>query len=121
MAGPRWVKLDVDYFNNPKVVGLSKDATLLHIASMAYCGAHLTDGQIPAGAMPILFVQAGASRRHLAELVTARLLYEVDGDYLLHDFTAMNGTRAEALERMEAERQRKAKWRAAKRRRETQE
>ena len=119
MAGPRWVKLDVDYFGNPKIVGLSTPAKLLHVAAICWCGQHLTDGRVPAAAMRQLVSTTSTKRRHIDELLIARLLYEIDGDFELHDFTTMNGSRADVEARIEAKREaarkRQQRWREARR------
>lgn len=42
-----WVKLSTDYFENFKILGLSKDATLLHIYLIVQAGKNLSDGVVP--------------------------------------------------------------------------
>ncbi len=111
MAGPRWVRLDVDYFRNPKIVGLSPPATLLHLASICWSGSQLTDGQIHAAAMRSLMANAKARPRHLDELLAHRLLYEIDGDYVIHDYTAMQESRAEVERKRRLKAERMARWR----------
>ena len=111
MAGPRWVKLDVEYFGNPKVVRLSSNAKLLHLASICWAGAMLSDGQIPVEVVSQLCHAVKARQRHVDELVQHRLWYEVDGDYLIHDYTSMQDSRAivERKRRLKAERMQR--WR----------
>lgn len=113
MAGPRWVKLDVDYFDNPKVAGLGKDAVLLHLISMTYCGRYLTDGYLPAAAVEQVVRQRRLQPGTPARLEQAGLwMPSTNGPgWELHDFTAMNGTRAQVEARVEATRKRKDRWR----------
>lgn len=49
-----WVKLDDGFFRNPKVVSVGKDAKFLYVAALCYCGANITDGRIPAGALRLI-------------------------------------------------------------------
>lgn len=119
MAGTRWVRLDTSYLMNPKIMAVDADAVLLHVASMTWCADQLTDGRIPAGALPTLAtmarIRASIVDRAAAQLVAADLWHANGDGWYLHDFVAMNGqaTRAE----VEAQRTRwaknKAEWRAA--------
>ena len=53
--GLPWIRLDTSMFDHPKLLGLleSNDyrAVVVHIAGMAYCGKHGTDGFIPRGVL----------------------------------------------------------------------
>jgi hypothetical protein len=49
-----WIKLDDQFFTHPKIVDLSKDAKLLYLAALTYCGAHLTDGGLTRGALRVV-------------------------------------------------------------------
>ena len=108
MAGTRWVRLDVDYFENPKTLGVGRAGRELHLRSICWAQRYLTDGELPAAAVVELTRHAGLSpaRRAAVEelLVTHRLWIPTENGYELHDFVSMNGTRAQA----EAER---AGWR----------
>ena len=42
-----WVKLDDDFFDHPKVIGLSLVAVHVHLRAICWCSKHLTDGRIP--------------------------------------------------------------------------
>lgn len=42
-----WIKLDDDFFDHPKVVGLSLVAVHVHLRAICWCSKHLTDGRIP--------------------------------------------------------------------------
>jgi hypothetical protein len=112
MAGPRWVRLDVEYFGNPKIARLTAHAKLLHLASICWCGAHLTDGHIAAEIIPQLLQSTQARRVHVVELVANRVWYEVDGDYLIHDYTSMQDSREKVERKRRQAAERIAKWRA---------
>lgn len=53
-----WTPLDVGFFRDPKVVGVSAEARLLLIGSFCWCQAEGTDGVIAAGMVPVLAVEA---------------------------------------------------------------
>lgn len=112
MAGPRWVRLDVDYFDNPKVLAAGRDGRDLHLASICWVGAQVTDGAIPAQVVPTLMRDAGVPRRAI-ELVVAAGLWIPNGSssFELHDYLEMGNPSRASVER---ERQR---WRESKRRR----
>ena len=111
MAGTRWVKIDTSYLRNPKITALSTQAMLLHFASILWTADQLTDGNIPAHALPELALLAriprSAAPRRADELVKAGR-WEANGatGWHLHDFEAMN---RQAL-RVNVERQRR-EWR----------
>jgi hypothetical protein len=110
MAGTRWVKIDTSYLRNPKVLAVSADAVLLHLASILWTADQLTDGNIPAHALADLAhmarIPARTAPRRADELVKA-VLWEGNGTgWHLHDFEAMN---RQAL-RANVERQRRD-WR----------
>ena len=112
MTAVRWVRLDLNYFSNPKILRVSTPAKLLHLAAICWSGSHLTDGHIPLTVIPYLLAQAGATRRHLAELDTADLVNEIDGDYLVHGYLDMQDSRQRVLENIELARERKRRWKA---------
>ena len=112
MAGQRWIRLDVDYFDNPKALAAGRDGRDLHLASICWVGRYLTDGHIPAAAIPTIARQAGV-RENAADLVANAGLWVPNGDgFYLHDFTAMNGTKAEVNVKHEQYLERQRKYRA---------
>lgn len=88
-----WVKLDDGFFRNQKVVGISKDAKFLYVNALCYCGANLTDGRIPKGAIRIIAaeIEARNPERLARELVGAGLwISQNDGSFLVHDYLSFN-------------------------------
>lgn len=69
MADKRaFFKLDVGYLMNPKVASLrnaSSNALVMHVASVAYCAQHLTDGFIP---VPLVMALGGGTTDDVALL-----------------------------------------------------
>ena len=113
MAGSRWVKLDTEYPDNPKIYPLSHAAFRLHVTLITYCARELTDGHVTQ-----LGVRVCAQRAHIGGRTVAQLVHQLtcagllephaDG-YMLHDFLDMNPQ----LERTVVESRRK-RWRAKK-------
>src|SRR5262245_25796322 len=110
MAGPRWVRLDVDYFRNPKMQTVGLRGRALHLAGVCYCAAQLTDGHIPSTAVAGLLADAAVPRSTVDKLVAAGLWMPSPHGFVVHDFVAMNGTKADVLSRIEAAKKRKEKW-----------
>lgn len=116
MAGPRWVRLDVDYFHNPKALAAGRDGRDLHLASICWVGRYLTDGHIPADAVPAIASDAGVSPRAVARAVdritASGLWLPTDGaDFYLKDFTEMNGTRTDVERERDSWRERQRRYR----------
>ena len=86
-----WVRLDDQFGEHPKIVGLSDRAFRAHVTGLLYCGRYLTDGRLPRGVLP--------PARALAELVAAGLwTANGTGEYSIHDYLEYQPTR-EQVER----------------------
>jgi len=96
----RWIKLDVDYFGHPKALIAGRDGRDLHLASLCWMGRYMKDGAIAPEVIPEIARMAGLDTRHAVvalDRVTAAGLWIPNGGdgYELHDFTAVNGTKAD--------------------------
>ena len=120
MAGYRWVRLDVDYFTNPKILAVSLDAKMLHIASITYAAKHMTDGQIADRSLTVVGQMADISprwvRRRAAELEQAKLWMPAPDGWYLHDFEIMNPQAMRVAVELERERWRERQRRSRQRR-----
>lgn len=113
MAGTRWVRLDVDYFGNPKILAAGKDARSLHLASICWTAQHLTDGHIPPLIVAHLCQTAGVARKTVTRLTDAGLWHENgDGGYVIHDYVTMNPSRDEVERDREGWRDRQRRFRS---------
>lgn len=93
-----WIKLDDQIFTHPKLVDLSKDAKLLYLAGLCYCGAQLTDGLITKGATRVLLATIEANCEAIASLIDAELWEANDsGGFLVHDYLEHQSSRDEVL------------------------
>ena len=76
-----WIKLSLDYFDNPKIDALSDNAQLLHLQLMLRTARQKKDGEVT--------VRAAKARGETAfkELVSAGLLIKEDPrTYRIHDY-----------------------------------
>ena len=107
--------MDVDYFDNPKVVAAGRDGRDLHLASICWVGRFLTDGVIPRDAIQGIAntaaVSGQARRWAIGRLVAAGLWLPTDDGFVLHDFVEMNGSRADWERRADQYRIRQRRYR----------
>jgi hypothetical protein len=108
-----WVRLDDHFFMHPKVLSVGPAAAWLWAASIGYANTNLTDGFIPAGALPMLAMSSPAKSAELAaKLVAARLWDEAEGGYRIHDYSDWNPSAAEVRAKRQANTDRVQKHRA---------
>jgi len=97
--GLPWVRLDTQFPSNPKVLYLIEDkkfrAAFAWMASLAYAGAHGTDGFIPAAALPFLHATK-ADAKHLVEV---GLWLEGSGGWEINSWAEFQPSNAETQER----------------------
>lgn len=111
-----WVRLDDGFFRHPKVLAAGRDARDLYLAALCYCGAGLTDGLVPVGALPILAVEAGVGKAAAAvnRLVAVGLFEEVPNGWRIHDYLAHQESADSVKAARAANAARQAQWRARK-------
>lgn len=97
-----WVRMDDQFADHPKVVGLSDAAFRLHITGICYAARQETDGVIPRAA-------AFVNRKRAMELVGAGVWHEHTAGYLIHDFLDYNPSAASLREKRAADSARKAR------------
>jgi hypothetical protein len=95
-------RLDTHWHANPKVLALGLPAMGLHAWSISYCDAELTDGFIPAGAIP----QLAGVKQAVHRLVAQHRWEPVDGGYRLHHYLQYNRSRDVALAKRDRDRAR---------------
>lgn len=83
-----WVKLDDQYPQHPRIVGLSDAAFRAHVTGLCYCSAFLTDGHIPRAVV--------AKPKAAAELVSAGLWEPTDDGWMIPTYLDHQRSRAEA-------------------------
>jgi hypothetical protein len=93
-----WVRIDDTFVDHPKIIGLTDAAFRTHVAGLCYCGRHLTDGNIPTGAL-----RAIGPRKCAIELERAGLWERNDHGWQINDYLAYNPSKAD----VESERQRR--------------
>lgn len=86
MAGLKWIRIDTQMFENPKLLYLKEDkqhrAIVVHLEGMAYSGRHALAGFIPKAALRII----GATAADAARLVKAGLWDPSPGGWTVHDW-----------------------------------
>ena len=95
-----FIRLDLDYADNPKIVELSDAAWRAHVEMILYCRKYLTDGRLS----PRVITRWDSES--VSELLSndphAPSLYKLDdGSYLLHGFEDMQETKAEVQARQQ--------------------
>lgn len=102
-----WVRIHDGALTHPKLVGLSDKAFRLWVWGLCYCQMHLTNGVIPAAAVP--------RPMQTAEMLIVAKLWDAraEGGFHVHDYLDWNDSRelvtkkrTEAKERMANARQR---------------
>lgn len=86
-----WLRLNADFADHPKVVGLSDAAIAAWVRALCYCGQHRTDGLVPWG-----HARRIAKPKIRSELVDAQL-WHPDGDdgIRIHNYLAYQASAAE--------------------------
>lgn len=104
-----WVKLDDQFFANPKVIDLSKDAKLLYLGGLTHCAANLTDGALTGSALRVVSATVDVDRSYARELVQAGLWVVAEDGYRVHDYLKYNRSADQVKAEREAntERQRR--------------
>ena len=113
MSGQQWIRVDVGYFSNPKILRAGPTAAMLHLAAVCYLGAHeLDDGILPAEAVHSLTTLVGVKRPgDVIERLTKNALWHQsdDGGYIIHDYDKLNGGKGEAAASRRRQRERRAR------------
>ncbi len=129
MSPKPWGKLELGYLNHPKFLALNANAICLWHEGKNYCDSHQTDGMIPRDALKTFRFRGSKS----IDLLQSSCGDKPDGTpyaplwephtlgFRMHDYLDHNDCRDEVLarieraeERRDAEKDRKAKWRALK-------
>jgi hypothetical protein len=94
-----WVKLDDHFFMHPKIMTVGPAAAWLWVASIGYANANLTDGFIPAGALPMIAMTHRNKASELASKLVAARLWEKQSNagYFIHDYKDWNPSASEVL------------------------
>ena len=92
LRGQLFARLALDYFDHPKIAGLSSDAIVAHLEMLVYARRYLTDGVIPmrvAMRYALHVVDELASNDHENPSIIRR----DDGSLLLHGYEDFQETR----------------------------
>jgi hypothetical protein len=107
-----WVRLDDNFADHPKIIGISDSAFRLYVASLCYANRQLTDGFIPAPAYGVLSRNDDAP-----ELCAAGLWRAVTGGFQIRSYEEYQPTRNEIENKRNAARDRLSKYRETQKKR----
>lgn len=106
-----WFKVDDKLWGHPKWLATPTRARGLWVTAGSWSASNETDGRIPAHVLPTLM---GTKSDANALVQSGLWVAELSGDYRFHGWAEFQPTRADLNSKREAERQRKADWRARK-------
>lgn len=97
-----WIKIDDQFVDHPKILGLKDEAFRAYISGLCYSSRYLTDGFLPDAALKTI-----CNARSKTTLIEAGLWHHAKGGIMIHDYLDYNPTkaateikRAEAANRM---------------------
>jgi hypothetical protein len=102
-----WFKIDDGFALHPKAIAAGNAALGLWVRAGSWCGAHLTDGRLPAGMVGTL----GGHARDVRKLIAAGLWCQTEDGYAFIDWEQWQPTKAQVKAEREATRQRVQRWR----------
>lgn len=112
MARRGYVQLVNGFYDNDKIRDLVRmgraDSVGVYCMALSLCGDRLTDGFVPRRAM---LSNIGATPEQVRALVDEGMLEEVEGGWLIHDYTAHNRTKEQVLHARKKSAERVAKHR----------
>ena len=107
-----WFRVDDKFHSHPKRHSASLRALGLWTLAGSWSGDQLTDGHIP----DVIVKALGATTPDATSLVNAGLWDRVEDGYQFHDWPDNNPSRKTVLDKRNAEREKKQRWREKARR-----
>lgn len=102
-----WVKVSDDFFRNPVIAALTKDAKLLYLAGLTHCAEQLSDGNIDGASVKLVRAMVKVGPKAVTELVEAgRWVENGARGYRVHDWQDYNPPAAKVKAEREAARKR---------------
>lgn len=106
-----WFKVDDGFALHPKAIAAGNAALGLWVRAGSWCGAHLTDGRLPAGMVGTL----GGHARDARKLIAAGLWCQTEDGYQFVDWEQWQPTKAQVKAERDATRERVKRWREGQR------
>jgi len=103
-----WIRIDDHAPEHPKLLKAGPTAGWLWVCGLAYCSRHLTDGTIPAEAVPTMGVPK--AQDSVARLLRVGLWEETPTGYHVHDYHQYQPSRTQVETRRQRTAERVAKW-----------
>lgn len=115
-----WFRVDCGFWDDPKMLAAGRDGRDLFLVATAWCASNLTDGHIPADALPIIAAKAGVEYSEaldaVEKLVTTGAWTDLKDGWLVTRYVTWQTTRSEVEAKRAQTRERVARWRAQQRR-----
>jgi hypothetical protein len=105
-----WFRVDDDFYEHPKWVGVSDSAVSLWLRSGAWCAHYLTDGCIPIDVMMTLGMSGRYPGVAAEELASRGLWVPGDDAWMFHDWQDYQPTRAGVMVRRAADAERRRRY-----------
>ena len=104
-----WIRIDDNFPDHPKIIGLSNHAFRTHIQGLCYCGRFLTDGFIPFAAINSMITEP--ENKPTDELESAGLWIRDNKGFHILNYQEYQSTKAEVEVIKARNRERTQKWR----------
>lgn len=105
-----WAKLDDQFAEHPRIIGLGDRAFRLHVAAICLSNRKLTDGHISRHDGRILFAVVNANKRHVTELLDAGVWEQNGGDgWVIRDYLQWNPDASTVKERRRKDNERRGR------------
>jgi len=95
MAAGIYIQLDVDYFDDDKVIAVGPLSETLFVRSMAFAKRNLTDGVLKSSQLVVIARGLKNPNRLATKLVEVGLWTEIDGGWLITSYLKRNKSAAE--------------------------
>ena len=102
-----WAKLDDQFVEHPRIVGLGDRAFRLQVAAICLANRKLTDGHISVHDGRILMATVKANKRHVDELLEHGVWEENGDGWVIRDYLQWNPTAESVKERRRKDQERK--------------
>lgn len=112
-----YLKADCDAMDDPKLLAVGPDGFTLYFKGLMYAKKHLTDGFVPAGAVPVLAAGIKNTKALIRLMIAVDLWRECDGGYTCGSERWANRqtTKEQVEDKREKTKERVARFREAKR------
>jgi hypothetical protein len=106
-----WIKLATDHLVSPQMISVDPTARWLYVVGLAWSNEQTTDGWIDEASMKIVIAQAGATKKHLAQLVNSKLIRSESRAYFIENWEIHNLSKEDQEDTRAKNRAKQKVWR----------